>query len=129
MPDTLYSLPKILQEEHWKIEEKKYSKIDSIYLDLEQSENFKYLEERVIDKKDITNLWKYQHYPPNYRLAKMDNTTYIELSRVCFDNQMNWGFFNFQAYRDEGKSTGYGTLILVKKENDKWELVDGKYYR
>jgi hypothetical protein len=120
--DTLTSLKEIIEKDHWLVEEPIYDSITSNYKTLEIVENKRNLRNRIIDLRQIKNIWVYRQIADTTNLDSRPRTKInLGLSRVSFDKEMKTGMFYCSVLDDS--QTGYGTLILVKKNSDKWVMI------
>lgn len=125
--DTLKSLKRILEQDHWLIEETINDSIILTYKTLEVIENERELKDRIIDVRQIKNIWIYRQFGDTVDKDERPKANInLELSRVAFDSEKKIGMF-YCSVLDEGHS-GYVTLILVKKTNDKWVMIHGTNY-
>ena len=125
--DTLKSLKEIIQKDHWLVEEPIYDSLTSNYLKLEIIENKRSLKNRIIDLRQIQNIWVYRQIGDTKNLDNRPiSNINLELSRVSFDKEMKIGMFYCSVLDDS--QTGYRTLILVRKNSDKWVMIHGTNY-
>jgi hypothetical protein len=125
--DTLTSLKEIIEKDHWLVEEPIYDSITSNYKTLEIEENKRNLRNRIIDLRQIKNIWVYRQIADTTNLDSRPRTKInLGLSRVSFDKEMKTGMFYCSVLDDS--QTGYGTLILVKKNSDKLVMIHGTNY-
>jgi hypothetical protein len=125
--DTLKSLKEIIQKDHWLAEEPIYDSVTSNYKTLETIENKRGLKNRIIDLRQIQNIWIYRQIGDTTNLDNRPRTNInLELSRVTFDKEMKIGMFYCSVLDDS--QTGYRTLILVRKDSDKWVMIHGTNY-
>ncbi len=125
--DTLKSLKEIIEKDHWLVEEPIYDSITSNYKTLEIEENKRNLRNRIIDLRQIKNIWVYRQIADTTNSDSRPRTNInLGLSRVSFDKEMKTGMFYCSVLDDS--QTGYGTLILVKKNSDKLVMIHGTNY-
>jgi hypothetical protein len=125
--DTLKSLKEIIQNDHWLVEEPIYDSVTSNYKILEIIENERNLKNRIIDLRQLKNIWVYRQINDTTNLDDRPTSNInLELSRVSFDKEMKIGMFYCSVLDDS--QTGYRTLILVRKNLDKWVMIHGTNY-
>lgn len=126
IPDTLFSLKKIIKTHKWIYTDELY---EPMYKSLIKNDNFKQLDNIRIDTKSFKNIWKYSIIEKNLDEWPTDiNYLKLKISRVCFNKSKTLGFFYIEVL--DYSDSGYVTLILMEKDKStkNWKLVNGTYY-
>lgn len=129
LSDGLLPISQIKKDNEWLFTDTfKTKRYDSIYHELINSEQFKKLNYREIDKSNIS-LKKPYHLIYSLKKELGTNEYYVKLifSRVCFTNDFKYGLV-YLDYVDgnENGSTGQVNVHLIQKENDRWVILFDK---
>lgn len=125
--DTLIALPEVIRRNKWIY---KNDAFKSVYLDLVRQKSFKSLNQQIVDSELIVNTWRYDGTTDDWQT--WEDGVYLvklKLSRVSFNNDRTLGFFYIEIL--DCWDNGYSSLILIAKKrfNNRWNLIDGTYYR
>jgi hypothetical protein len=128
--DALLPIAQVKQDNEWMFNDNYFGTPDSaIFYGIVNSEEFKKLKYREIDKKEIRLIKPFIQFEKSQEKITADESyTILNFSRVCFDSKKENGVVVIEYLQGftSGSMSGYHMALLIKKNGNKWTYIPRK---
>jgi hypothetical protein len=127
--DALLPISQIKEDDDWMFKDSIVYKVhDSIFLSIMNTDRFKRLKYRELNKNELVlNKPYYQIFNPRKEIGTDEKYLLFNFSRICFNHDFTFGLVLIEFQRGTDSYYGIGQLkvfLIRKNQKNIWEIIE-----